>query len=85
MPCPNEVNIPENFRYMNWFKVWNLEKEATDAYDKLGKDGHWTPWGGATPGLKAEACIQCGECEPKCPQNIPIINQLEEVAKTLGK
>ena len=85
LPCPNDVNIPENFRYMNWFKVWGMEKEAIKAYANLGKENLWTPWGGATPGLNAEACIQCGECEPKCPQNIPIIEQLEEVAKTLAK
>ena len=25
MPCPNDVNIAENFRYMNWFRVWGME------------------------------------------------------------
>jgi uncharacterized protein len=85
MPCPHGVNIPENFRYMNWFKVWGLEEQAKNAYAKLGSENLWTPWGGRTEGLNAEACIQCGECEPKCPQNIPIIEQLEETARTLGK
>jgi predicted aldo/keto reductase-like oxidoreductase len=85
MPCPHGVNIPENFRYMNWFKVWGFEEQAKKAYAKLGSENLWTPWGGRTEGLNAEACIQCGECEPKCPQNIPIIEQLEETARTLGK
>ncbi len=85
LPCPHGVNIPENFRYMNWFKVWGMEKEAKDAYKNLGKENLWTPWNGNTSGLKADACMQCGECEPKCPQNIPIIDQLEEVAKILGE
>ena len=85
LPCPHGVNIPENFRYMNWFKVWGMEKEAKDAYKNLGKENLWTPWNGNTSGLKADACVQCGECEPKCPQNIPIIDQLEEVAKILGE
>jgi hypothetical protein len=85
MPCPHGVNIPENFRYMNWFKVWGFEEQAKKAYAKLGSDNLWTPWGGRTEGLNAEACLQCGECEPKCPQNIPIIEQLEETARTLGK
>ena len=35
-------------------------------------------------GLKAESCIQCGECETKCPQHISIVDQLEEVARVLG-
>ncbi len=80
MPCPNNVNIPENFRYMNWYRVWGLEKEAKEAYSKLGSDKSWGPWIGKIEGLKAEACIECGECIPKCPQNIPIIEQLEEVS-----
>lgn len=84
LPCPNEVNIPENFRYMNWHRVWGLEEAAKKAYNALSEKGTWSPWAGSIAGLKAEACIQCGECEPKCPQNIPIIEQLEEVATTLG-
>lgn len=84
MPCPNEVNIPENFRYMNWYRVWELEEEAKKAYAKLRTEGIWTPWAGRVYGLQADACVQCGECEPKCPQNIPIVEQLEEVAATLG-
>ena len=73
MPCPNDVNIPENFRYMNWLRVWGLEEEAKKAYAKLNEEGTWGPWAGPIAGLKADACVQCGECEPKCPQNIPII------------
>ncbi len=85
MPCPNGVNIPENFRYMNWYRVWGMEKEAREAYAGLSEQGSWGPWAGRIEGLKAEACVQCGECEPKCPQNIPIIRQLEQVAETLGR
>ena len=84
MPCPNDVNIPENFRYMNWHRVWGLEEEAKKAYANLSADGTWTPWAGRIEGLKADGCVQCGECEPKCPQNIPIVKQLQEVADTLG-
>ena len=84
MPCPNGVNIPENFRYMNWFRVWGLEEQAKAAYARLTGEDFWTPWG-LIKGLKAEECLQCGECEPKCPQNIHIIDQLVEVAKTLGQ
>ncbi len=80
IPCPNDVNIPENFRYMNWHRVWGLEKEAKEAYSNLGTEKSWGPWIGKIEGLKAEACIECGECIPKCPQNIPIIEQLKEVA-----
>ncbi|MBC7264926.1 MAG: aldo/keto reductase [Chloroflexi bacterium] len=79
MPCPNDVNIPKNFEYMNYYRVYGLRDFARDAYARLGRPGE------ITPGLKAEACIECGECEGKCPQGIPIVEQLKEVAATLGE
>ena len=85
MPCPNDVNIPENFRFMNWHRVWGLTAEAKDAYAKLGEDGFFAAWSSQKiTGLSAEHCIQCGVCEPKCPQNIPIRKQMLEVAEALG-
>ncbi len=78
MPCPQEVNIPLNFRLMNYYRVYQLPEYARKEYAMIGK----VPW---LPGKTAEYCIACGECEPKCPQNIPIISQLQEVMQTLGE
>lgn len=78
-PCPNDVNIPRNFEVMNYYRVYGLKEHARQAYADLGvKDTEWVK------GLKAEFCVQCGECEPKCPQHISIMEQLEEVARVLG-
>lgn len=81
MPCPNGVDIPANFSAMNHYKVWGLKEHAQSQYKRLGRkkdrDGNVTEaW--------AEACVECGECEPKCPQNIPIIEQLKETHAALG-
>lgn len=34
--------------------------------------------------LKTEFCVQCRECEDKCPRHISIMDQLEEVAQVVG-
>ena len=81
MPCENGVDIPENFRLMNYHRVYGLTEIARERYARLGErkvDDEPAPaW--------ANACIECGECEPKCPQDIPIREQLKEVRETLGE
>jgi len=62
-PCPQEINIPKIFEAMNYHRVWGLTEHAKNMYRKLD--------------INAEACVECGECEEKCPQNIPIIEQLK--------
>jgi predicted aldo/keto reductase-like oxidoreductase len=76
MPCPHHVDIPGNFEAMNYYKVWDLKEHAKALYRKKAKNRSLR-W--------AEACMGCGQCEPKCPQNIPIMSRLKEVARTLGK
>jgi len=78
MPCPNEVNIPLNFSLMNYVRVYNIPDHALLQYQHVGK----VDW---LPGKTADACVACGECEPKCPQKIPIIDQLKEVDTTFKK
>jgi len=70
------VDIPANFSLMNAYRVYGLEKWAKQMYSRMGKDNKKLP---------ASECKECGECLDKCPQNIPIIDQLKEVAKTLGE
>jgi hypothetical protein len=33
----------------------------------------------------ASVCKECGECEEKCPQNLPIRENLKKVAEYFGK
>ena len=82
MPCPNDIDIPANFSAMNYYKVWGLEEHARQLYKRLGKKRKSD---GTVVEAWAEACIECGECEPKCPQNIPIREQLKETAAALGE
>lgn len=78
MPCPNKVAIPQIFELMNLHRVWGLTDLAKRRYRHLGPE-HREGW------LPASECLECGECEPKCPQKIPIVEQLKETAKALGE
>ncbi len=74
MPCPHGVDIPANFEHMNAYRLYGLKEHAAHRYERLVKEEK-----------AAEFCQECGECEPKCPQKIPIIEQLKETHKALGK
>jgi len=78
MPCPNDVNIPENFRLMNLHRLYGITEHARSVYAGMSNPDR------PNRGKRAEDCIECGACEPKCPQKIRIIEQLREVAKELG-
>ncbi|HHY46590.1 MAG TPA: aldo/keto reductase [Firmicutes bacterium] len=83
MPCPNGIDIPQNFAYMNYFRLYGLRDYAREGYSQLASPGDMRE-GADNRGLKAEYCLECGACEPKCPQHIPIIARLKEVARVLG-
>jgi predicted aldo/keto reductase-like oxidoreductase len=76
LPCPKEVAIPRIFDFYNRGRVYGLWDDARRIYGLLGK----IPW---LPGKHADACVECGECEKKCPQKIPIRRQLKEAHAAL--
>jgi predicted aldo/keto reductase-like oxidoreductase len=70
MPCQQEVNISFIFEAYNLGQVYGLWDVARQRYANLPnqrRDG----------GQQADACIECGDCEEKCPQNIQIRDQLK--------
>ncbi len=71
MPCPAEVNIPEIFKMMNYYKIYGIHEYARNGYADIGVN-EWVP------GKRADACTECGLCEEKCPQKIEIRSQLRE-------
>jgi predicted aldo/keto reductase-like oxidoreductase len=77
MPCPSNINIPEIFKMMNYHRVYKITDYARGEYANIGK----FPW---TQYENAAACSECGACETKCPQSLPIREQLKETHKTLA-
>ena len=72
LPCPNDINIPQNFLLEGYYTRYNLKEWALERYDAMGD-------------TKASNCIECGICETKCPYDLPIIDMLQNVSKVLGK
>ncbi len=72
LPCEHNVDIPGIFRLMNEFQVYKLHARARTEYKWLISKSD------------ASQCQQCRSCLEKCPQNIPIIEQLEEAHRTLA-
>ena len=85
MPCPQHINIPHLFRLMNYHKVYQLSDYAKNEYQKtcIPMDERKADWEKQT-GLDASKCIECGQCEKKCPQKLEIIKQLKETHKAIG-
>jgi len=72
MPCPNGVNIPGIFEIYNSALMYGHLENARAAYRWVGKEH------------QADQCIECGECEEKCPQGISIIEWLKKAHALLG-
>ncbi len=71
--CPMNIAIPK------YFSLYNTELLES-------KDKYWTPQEEYYDRLthhfgKASDCIACAQCEATCPQHLPIIEHLKEVAK----
>ena len=76
MPCEHGVDIPGNFNLFNRLEFFGQEEWARQQYSRLEhhRDGD----------RSARACTQCGTCLPKCPNKVPIIDQLQQVAAMLS-
>ena len=74
MPCPNGVDIPHNFEVYN--AGINYEKPAWARNE-------YVSW--IAEKERASACIQCRECEEKCPQHIEISEWMPVVHRVLGE
>lgn len=70
-PCRKGIDIPSVFLFDGYYCRYNLQEWARERYR----------------GLKATAdqCIGCGECEERCPYNLPIREMLAEASRRLAQ
>jgi len=72
LPCPREVDIPQHMDiYRNW-KCFGLRAWALSALK------------GVPEAQSAIRCNECGACEEKCPNTLPIRATLQELAAEAG-
>jgi predicted aldo/keto reductase-like oxidoreductase len=74
MPCPQGVNIPLNFTLYNDTSVFEALENAAMRYNEM-----------LSPEQKASQCTACGECEERCPQHIPIIEEWKKAHDRLAQ
>jgi uncharacterized protein len=72
MPCETGVNIPFLFSAYNEFFAMENKEFPLMQYNFM-----------LPPEQRASNCAECGECEEKCPQHIPIREELKKVHETL--
>lgn len=64
LPCPENIDIAAILRFSMFSDTYGLTGWAKKLYSGLE--------------FNATECTECGECEPKCPYNLPIISRLKE-------
>lgn len=69
LPCPQGIDIPSQFLMEGYFTRYNLKDWAVERYQAME--------------VNAGDCIECGNCEDKCPYNLPIRKMLKRVENTL--
>ena len=74
MPCPRGVDIPGTFAAYNRISSDGYWKTLTEYFMMTGVRRDYTGPGN---------CIGCGKCEQRCPQHLPIRQELQNAKKAL--
>lgn len=78
LPCPETINIPEILRLRNLAVGYEMTDFAQYRYRMFENAGHWFP------GNKGNRCTECGECLPRCPENLDIPTLLNDSHQRLN-
>lgn len=70
-PCTAGINIPGVFLFAGYLQRYGLGDWAKDRYSALP--------------VKASQCVECGECETRCPYHLPIREMLKKAAADFGE
>lgn len=78
LPCPESIHIPEVLRLRNLAVAYDMQAFGRYRYQMLENAGHWFP------GAKASRCTTCGDCLPRCPEQLDIPALLQDAHQRLN-
>jgi predicted aldo/keto reductase-like oxidoreductase len=78
LPCPESIHIPEVLRLRNVAIAYDMTAYGQYRYRMFENAGHWFP------GRKAIACTDCGDCLPRCPEQLDIPTLLRDAHQRLN-
>ncbi|MGQ9869895.1 aldo/keto reductase [Leptodesmis sp.] len=78
LPCPEQINIPEVLRLRNLAIAYDMTQYGQYRYRMFENAGHWFP------GSKANCCTDCGDCLPRCPEQLNIPALLRDTHQRLN-
>lgn len=70
-PCPEGIDIPTQFVFEGYYSRYNLQDWSIERYNAME--------------INADNCVACGDCEPRCPYDLPIIKMLANVSEQLSR
>jgi predicted aldo/keto reductase-like oxidoreductase len=84
LPCPEGVDIPRIFELEGWYdrQMWDGIVRDPEDYALRARLRFWfqnedrARAAYAALPVKADACTDCGDCEPRCPYHLRIVDKL---------